>query len=90
MYYFAEFDSTGNVKSIGISEDKTETETADAYYVSEEECLRLKKQIAEKIEAENKAEEEQIIAEQKRIENLEKENAALLFQILTGEEYADV
>lgn len=40
-----------------------------------------------------KAETETEVAEQLKdecISNLEKENAALLFQILTGEEYADV
>ena len=40
-----------------------------------------------------KAQEEQNIVEQSKDEQiaaLEQENAALLFQILTGEEYADV
>lgn len=90
MYYFVNFDSTGEVDSIGISENKTEIETENAFYVSEEECLRLKKQIAKKIELENQMEEERFLAEQRTIEQLEKENAALLYQLLTGEEFADV
>lgn len=93
MYYFVKFDSTGEVDFITISDDKTESETENAYYVSEEECMRLKKQIAAKIEAENKAEEDFFISYDyllSKTAELEKENAALLFQMLTGEEYADV
>ena len=64
---------------IEISQDEYETETAkqwEAYIAS----LPAEETITE-------LNYDELLAEK---ENLERENAALLFQILTGEEYADV
>lgn len=58
--------------------------------ISEAEYNSAIEQLRAKAEEEYRLAEESILAEQERIENLEKENAALLFQLLTGEEYTDV
>lgn len=93
MYYFAKFDETGEIDSISISEYKNEEETANSYYVSQEECLHLKAQIAEKIKEANESNDD-ILNEYenliKRNADLEKENAALLFTTLTGESFNDI
>ena len=93
MNYFVKFNSAGEAESISISKHRTEIETENAYYVSENECMCLKKHIAEKIEAENKAAEEFVFSYDELLEKnsqLEAENASLLYQVLTGEELTDV
>ena len=64
---------------IEISQDEYETETAKQWedYIA---SLPAEETITE-------LNYDELLAEK---ENLERENAALLFQILTGEEYADV
>lgn len=77
MYYFAKFDETGEVESISISEFKTEEETEFAYYIPEEECLKLKQQIAEKIKADTESEVLEQAQINLRITELEEELALL-------------
>lgn len=55
--------------------------------ITEEEYNAAIAEIEAKVQAEFESEQQ---AEQTYIEKLETENAALLFQILTGEEYTDV
>lgn len=79
-YQYEERNSTADDESmIEISQAEYETETAKQW---EEYIDSLP---AEEPDAEPTYDE--LLADK---ENLEKENAALLFQILTGEEYADV
>lgn len=87
MYYFVKFNNDGELESISISDFKTEIETENEYYVDEETCLKLKAQMAEKIAAEEAAAEQEY---QDYVAQLEEENAALLFQLLTGEEMINV
>ena len=78
----------GEVTTYGIAPDLViYGEIPNKVPITEEEYNEA---IAE-LEAEAEAEAERIAAEEcSYIEALEAENAALLFQILTGEEYADV
>ena len=90
MYYFVKFDDFGEPDSILISECKTEEETENEYYVSKDVCMALKQKMAEKIQSANEQEEDAEQTKDERIAELEAENAALLYQVLTGEELTDV
>lgn len=87
MGTFNYFKTREGIVIYGISPNKIPEDDPQRISVSEEEYNA----VTAAIEAEIKAESERIAAEERAyVENLEKENAALLFQILTGEEYADV
>lgn len=80
-YYFCRFDEKGDPIVLSFHEEKNEAETENARYITEAELPAIQQRMDEII-AEN--------TEPDYIEMLEAENAALLFQILTGEEYTDV
>lgn len=84
MRYYKKTDENGNVVLIATTTELTDTSLTE---ISEEEYSELDycEEIAD-IPNDDISEQ----SKDERIAELEKENAALLFQILTGEEYADV
>lgn len=84
VYYFKTKEETVRY---GISPNEIFEDDPQCIPISEEEYY----QAMAEIEAKARAEAETFEAEEKScIEQLEAENAALLFQMLTGEEYTDV
>lgn len=79
---------TENEEIVGYSATEYDkSDSPDYVRISKDEYDASIARIKAKAQAEAEAAE---IDKDKRIETLEKENAALLYQLLTGEEYADV
>ena len=77
-----------NEEIVGYSATEYDkSDSADYIRISKNEYDSAIAEIKAKAQAEAEAAE---IDKDKRIETLEKENAALLYQLLTGEEYEDV
>lgn len=84
MYYKSM--NEGQIVSIQTSE--IPIETSDNFIeITKEEYNSISLEFEQKAQAEDEAIQQE---EQSYISQLEAENAALLFQILTGEEFADV
>ncbi|MBR3868067.1 MAG: hypothetical protein IKM66_02010 [Clostridia bacterium] len=84
MRYYKKTDENGNVVLIATTTELTDaslTEISEEEYSELDYCEEIADIPNDDISEQSKDE---------RIAELEKENAALLFQILTGEEYADV
>ena len=89
MFFYKEI-KNGELVSLHRCNVQLETEN-ELYCISEEEYESLSEILREKGRKELQAEIENSKSEAIRYtEQLEKENASLLYQILTGEELADV
>lgn len=90
MFFYKKMNSDGTLDSLQSCSQDVSACDKDLISISKAEFDELSAELKRKSDEEDRLAEEAMLAEQKRIENLEKENAALLFQILTGEEYTDV
>lgn len=90
MYYYKTIKSDGALASLQSCSENISAIDNMLIPISQEEFDTLSAAASMRVAEEERLLEEAITAEQERIENLEKENAALLYQILTGEEFADV
>ena len=81
------FKTKEDVVRYGISPNLIKEDDPQCIPISEEEYNEAIAELEAKAQEEFEAEQK---AEQSYIEQLESENAALLFQILTGEELSDV
>ena len=90
MFYYKQMNEEGKLVSVSSSTNCISVNTEGLVSITKEEFDEISAQMYMKLADEERISEEKADAERERIENLEKENAALLFQVLTGEEYSDV
>lgn len=90
MFFYKKMNSDGTLDSLQSCSQDLSVCGTDLIPISEAEFDEITAELKMKADEEERLADEAILAEQERIENLEKENAALLFQLLTGEEYEDV
>ncbi len=90
MYYYKKLKSDGTLDSLQSCSQDVSAYDTELIPITQSEFDELSTELKMKADEEDRLANESILAEQERIAELEKENAALLFQILTGEEYADV
>lgn len=81
------FKTKGENSCIGQSPNLIYEDDPQCIPIAEEEYRNIIAELEAKAQAEYEAEQQ---AEQSYVEQLEAENAALLFQVLTGEELTDV
>lgn len=86
-HYFCRFNENGAPIVLVFCENRIEAETENARYLTEDELPLIQNRISEMIEEQERTESD---TEKTYVEQLEAENAALLFQLLTGEEFSDV
>lgn len=88
MFFYKETIEDGSVRYCETSMERKEDNFEE---ISQEEYVSAwNKMYAEAEEQSRRESEAMAEAEKTYIEQLEAENAALLFQVLTGEEYSDV
>ena len=88
MRYYKETLEDGSIRYCETTLKRTESNFEE---ISQEEYISILNEMYAQAEEQNRIETEALAkAEQTYIEQLEAENAALLFQILTGEEFKDV
>lgn len=90
MFYYKKLNEDGKLISLSSSTNNVSDRVAGLVSITKEEFDEISEQMYMKIAEEERIAAEITDAQRERVENLEKENAALLFQILTGEEYSDV
>ena len=84
MKYYKFIDDNGNVTYQSHAKEVNHPKMQE---ITENEYIAILEELKANAEAEVETEEQ---SKDERIAELEAENAALLFQVLTGEEYADV
>ena len=90
MFYYKQLNDDGKLISLSSSTNNVSDRVAGLVSITKEEFDEISEQMYMKIAEEERIAAEITDAQRERVENLEKENAALLFQMLTGEEYSDV
>lgn len=88
MFFYKETIEDGSVRYCETSMERTDHNFEE---ISQEEYVSAWNEMYAEAKEQSRRESEAMAeAEKTYIEQLEAENAALLFQVLTGEEYSDV
>ena len=90
MFFYKKLKLDGTLDSLQSNSRDVSAFDTDLIPISQAEFEEISAELKMRADEEERLANEAILAERERIENLEKENAALLFQLLTGEEYTDV
>ena len=90
MYYYKRLTTTGEIDSLHSCSEDVSTFDETLISVSEDEYNSVLAELVAKADAEQITADSQKQSDAERIAELETENAALLYQLLTGEELTDV
>lgn len=87
MYYYKKLNQSGELESLQSCASDLSNCDSELIPISKEEFDEITAEIDARVEAEKEAAAQ---AQRDYVAELEAENAALLYQLLTGEEFADV